>query len=65
MTQIKVGDLIKTRVWFGVVLEIIPTHNDTKYMIHWFFDDNRYPVTWLDGYHALMYRKNVLTAVGK
>ena len=65
MTEIKIGDLIKTQVWFGVVLEVMPTHDDTKYLVHWFFPDARKPVLWLDGYHALKYRINVLTAVGK
>jgi hypothetical protein len=66
MVEIKVGDLIKTSDKFGIVLEVRPQKNDTKYKIHWFFNDGRKnPVYWLDGYNALRYRVNVLTAVGK
>jgi hypothetical protein len=66
MVEIKVGDLIKTSDKFGIVLEARPQKNDTKYRIYWFFNDGRKnPVHWLDGYNALRYRVNVLTAVGK
>jgi hypothetical protein len=67
MTDIKVGDLIKTKVWFGIIIKVIDNGPNTgsNYLVHWFFDDNRNPVSWLDGYAALKYRINVLTAVGK
>jgi hypothetical protein len=62
MTKIKVGDLIKTSIWYGVVIEVSDINN---YLIHWFFNDDRNPISWLDGYATLKYRKNVLTALGK
>ena len=65
MTELKIGDLIKTQVWFGVITKVVQNATGNEYLIHWFFDDNRNPIGWLDGYAALKYRINVLTAVGK
>jgi hypothetical protein len=67
MTTINVGDLLRTNSWFGVVMRIDEGNNyeETAYMVHWFFPDNRNPISMINGYNALKYRINVLTILGK
>jgi hypothetical protein len=62
MQEINIGDLLYTKIWFGIVVGIddLGWHKVEGYYVHWFFNDDRKPVSYHDPKQVLIYKNLAL-----
>jgi hypothetical protein len=64
--MMKIGDLVKTEMWFGIIVEVNDVECATtdekytkEYKVHFFFPDNRLPTRWCSEEEIKKWKRNV------